>query len=79
MAQAAAAAGSDGWPAWYYELLRTHNAHPHGTQRTDGRRLANRGCYSSFITSGLGRWADGNGGYGQPVATVGQRAYSQAE
>ena len=26
-----------GWSAWHYELLRTHDAHPHGTQRTDGR------------------------------------------
>ena len=48
-----------------------HTTHPRNTRRTGGRRWVRCGCYGSLVTSGHGRSAGGDGGYGSPVATAG--------
>ena len=79
MAKAEADAGGDRWSARYYELLLTRTTHPSSTKRSDARRWVSRGCYGSYVTGGRGYSADGNGGYGQLVATEGSRAHVRAE
>ena len=66
-------------PTRYCELFLTRTTHPSSTKRNDARRWVSRGCYDSHVTGGHGCLADGNGGYGQPVATAGPRAHDRAQ
>ena len=70
-----ATGGQRGIKSYFSHAPRTRAAR----SATTPDEWVSRGCYGSHVTGGHGCSADGNGGYGQPVATAGPRAHDRAE